>query len=157
MACVLALERADCGFFLLRVLPQTDNRRTFRTMQKIRSLVALAWKRVSDASVLAWLVSLPVGIVASFWAWATSWGYLPVAVFGLGIFVITIWGFIGIVWLRRQNRPSRRRVSFDYSYGIAIEDVRIAFDKDNINNMLQFFPDLRNHANGPMKFCVTVF
>jgi hypothetical protein len=23
--------------------------------------------------------------------------------------------------------------------------------------MLQFFPDLRNHANGPMKFCVTVF
>jgi hypothetical protein len=115
---------------------------------------AWTWKRISDASVAVWLWGLPVSGGFSYWAWVLQWGYLPIALTGLGVLVATIWGFNGIVWLRRQRRPSKAQVTFDYSYALALEEVVPSLDVANASNTLEVRLKIRNHANGPMKFMV---
>ncbi|MCI0556689.1 MAG: hypothetical protein L0287_37595 [Anaerolineae bacterium] len=89
---------------------------------------------------------------ASYWAWVSQWGYFPIALTGLGVFVATIWGINGIIWARRQSRPSKARMAFDYSYGIALDEVIPAHDEGNEMNCLEFRFQIRNVAPGPMKY-----
>jgi hypothetical protein len=126
-------------------------------MRKLWSLVLLAWARVSDASVAVWLWGVPVSGAASYWAWISQWGNLPIALTGLGVLVATIWLVIGIVWLRRQQRPSRERIAFDYSYAMSLEGIDPAFDPTNTDNTLEIRPKFRNVANGPLKYMIEQF
>ena len=122
-----------------------------------------AWEFVGHVHVVAWLfelthVSAGVAIIAAlgaaYWAYVTQWGYLPIALTALGVFVAGIWGINGIVWLYSRRRPSKARITFDYSYGLSLENIIPAFDKNNIDNTLEFRLVIRNHANGPVKMLV---
>jgi hypothetical protein len=93
--------------------------------------------------------AIPVG--TGWWAWATQWGYLPIFLAGLGVFAASIWSLNGIIWLQHQRRPSRQRISFDYSYGLALEDIIFSHDEGNIENYLEFRLALRNVTNGPLQ------
>lgn len=60
-----------------------------------RAAGAVGW----TASVASWVgVSVSVLVAAIFgaWAWATQWGYLPVALTALGTFTASIWTYRGI-------------------------------------------------------------
>lgn len=112
------------------------------------------WARISDASVLIWLAGIPVSAGASYWAWVSQWGYLPIALTALGVFVVTVWGINGIVWLKHERRPSKARITFDYSYALAVETVSTSYDPTNSINNLEVRLVIRNHANGPLKILV---
>jgi hypothetical protein len=64
----------------------------------------------------------------------------------------SIWILNGIVWFRRQDRPSKARISFDYGYSLALEQVTAAFDAENTINTLEFRFKHRNTANGPVLY-----
>lgn len=97
-------------------------------------------------------VSAVIALGTGWWAWATQWGYLPVFLSAFGIFTASIWLLNGIIWLRRQNRPSKERISFDYSYGLALEDLLITHDDGNNDNYIEFRLAIRNVTNGPVRF-----
>jgi hypothetical protein len=103
------------------------------------------------------ITSALLAIGSAFWTWSVEKSYLPVFLVGLGVFVATIWGLNGIVWLQRQKRPSKQRVSFDYNYGLALETVHPSLDADNVDNHLEFRLVFRNVANGPIKLLVETF
>lgn len=101
------------------------------------------------------IVSATVGIGAGAWAWwnwATQWGYLPVALVGLLVFVAVIWLWNGIIWLKHQKRPSKQRTLFDYSYGLDISNVYLGRDKKD--ETIQIGVVLKNTASGPVQFYV---
>jgi len=104
--------------------------------------------------IAPWLVSIILAIGAAYWAFIAKWGHLPTALVALGVFVAGIWGLNGIIWLRRQRRPSKARVTFDYSYGLALEDLIPALDLTNADNTLEVRLRIRNHATGPVKLMV---
>ena len=130
---------------------------SWASMARIIQFGTWTWARISDASVAGWLWGLPMSGGFSYWAWASQWGYLPIALTGLGVFVATIWGINGIIWLHRQRRPSKAQVTFDYSYALALEEVVSSLDVINTDNTLELRLKIRNHANGPMKFLVERF
>ena len=134
-------------------------------MAEDKNFARRTWEWVSHIHVITWLieiihwltaqwsvvVSATLSIGAAYWAWATQWGYLPVALVALGVFVASIWGLNGILWLRRQSRPSRARISFDYSYGLPLENVVGSLDPENKDNTLEIRLVVRNVASGPAK------
>src|SRR5216683_756795 len=84
------------------------------------------------------VVSVLLAMGAGFWTWSAEHAYLPVFLVSLGTFVAVIWAINGIVWLRRQKRPSKARVAFDYSYGIALDEITPSHDEGNEKNCLEF-------------------
>lgn len=91
---------------------------------------------------------------ASYWAWALQWGYLPVALTGLGVFVMIIWGINGIVWLRRQSQPAKARMAFDYRYGLALLCLHMGRDEGKEEASFQVGLVLKNASEWPMKYHV---
>lgn len=77
---------------------------------------------VSASSLWPVAVSAVLSLGTGWWASATQWGYLPIFLAGFGIFAASIWLLNSIIWLQRQHRPGRQRISFDYSYGLALEE-----------------------------------
>ena len=100
------------------------------------------------------IVSAVAGVGAGVWAWGTQWGYLPIALTALGVFVAVLWAWNGIIWLRSQRRPTRSMLTFDYSYGLSLEDVIAALDLDNEQNTLEIRLKIRNLTNRPIKVSV---
>jgi hypothetical protein len=124
------------------------------------------WEFVGHIHVITWLFEISHGsfVISSiaaagvaYWTWATEHGYLPVFFAALGTFVAVVWAINGIVWLRSQARPSKARITFDYSYGLSLEEVTPALDVDNVNNTLEIRLYVRNLANGPMKITTEQF
>lgn len=138
-------------------------------VDKHKSLIHKFWEWIGHIHVATWLYEMfvalwPVPIMSTmlaigsgYWAFISKWGYLPTALVALGVFVAGIWGLNGIIWLRRQRRPSKEHVTFDYSYGLALEEVVPSLDLTNINNTLEIRLKIRNHATGPIKFLVEEF
>lgn len=90
----------------------------------------------------------------SYWAFISQWGYLPVVLTGIGVFTATIWAINGIIWLRRQRRPSRARIAFDYAYAIPVTSVEFGWDPQNKANTLEIRPRIKNVAPGPIRYRV---
>jgi|SRR5271165_2606547 len=125
-----------------------------------------AWEWISHLHVAAWLFELAGGGTllavigaggAAYWAYVTQWGYLPIALTFLGVFVAVIWGINGILWMRGRNRPSKARITFDYSYALNLDGIEIGFDPKDENIILQFRLCIRNHANGPVRYSIEKF
>jgi hypothetical protein len=123
--------------------------------------VRRGWEWLGHLHLAEWLWTLMISAVnalgvgyAAWWTWATQWGYLPIYLSALAAFTLTIWIINGVLWLRRQARPSRARISFDYSYAMALEDIEFVIDDTNAFNTLELRPKFRNVANGPVKFMV---
>jgi hypothetical protein len=125
-----------------------------------------AWEWAGHIHVATWLfeighgssvVSAAFAAGAAYWTWSTERRYLPVFYAALGTFAGIIWGINGIVWLRAQARPSKARVTFDYSYGLSLEDVLPNLDVSNVDNVLEVRSRVRNAANGPMRIKVERF
>ena len=114
------------------------------------------WIDATVSVVFNWqvIVSAVAGFGAGGWAWATQWGYLPIALTGLGVFVAVLWAWNGIVWFRRQKTPAKARVAFDYRYSLALDGVHIAYDPDKEEATLQLGLILHNAAEWPMKYHV---
>jgi hypothetical protein len=98
------------------------------------------------------IVSIFFAIGAGFWTWSAEHAYLPVLLVGLGTFVAAIWGINGIIWLRGQTRPSKARLTFDYAYGLTLDEISPSHDEGNQNNNLEFRFQIRNVAPGPLKY-----
>lgn len=98
-----------------------------------------------------------IGIAAGSWAWATQWGYLPVAVFTLVTFGACVWTLNGIIWFRTRNKPSKSKMIFDYSHGLALLGVSLGIDEGKKNEAFQVGLMLHNAADGPIKFHVEDF
>jgi hypothetical protein len=81
---------------------------------------------------------------ASFWTWSAEHEYLPIFLVGLGTLVAVIWGVNGVIWLRAQTRPSKAKMTFDYSYGVALDEIFPSHDRENVANV----------APGPLKYKV---
>src|SRR5579884_1046422 len=118
--------------------------------------VAVRLYEIGSAPSVLWAptVSLAVAAAAGFWTWAAQWGYLPIFLVGLGVFTVVLWGVNGLIWLQRQRRPSRARVSYDYSYALASEEVIPSLDLENNQNTLKFRLAFTNVANGALKYHV---
>jgi hypothetical protein len=121
---------------------------------------------VGDIHVITWLFEISHGSVfvssvmaagVAYWTWSTEHGYLPVFFAALGTFVAVVWAINGIVWLRSQARPSKARITFDYSYGLSLEEVRPSLDVENVDNILEIRLYVRNLTNGPMKILIERF
>lgn len=102
----------------------------------------------------SWSVSMSalLALGAGFWTWSAEHSYVPIFLVMLFTFAVTIWAFIGIIWLRRQVRPSKAKLTFEYSYGIALDEIVPSHDKDNQINSLEFRFHIRNVAPGPLKY-----
>jgi hypothetical protein len=114
------------------------------------------WEGLGHIHLAEWIWTTIVSAVnaggvgyAAWWAWATQWGYLPVYLAVLFSFTLSIWLINGFIWMRRQSRPSQARISFDYSYAMALESILPAIDVKNDVNTLEIRPAFRNVANGP--------
>ncbi|SRR6266851_8487549 len=84
--------------------------------------------------------------ISEHWSW-------PLAIaLGVVLFAVGLWIINGIVWLRRQTRPSKAKITFDYSYGIALDDISPSIDPNNETNNLEFRFQIRNVAPGPIKY-----
>ena len=103
------------------------------------------------------VVGVMAGIAGSVWAWASQWGGLPIFLTGLGVFVAILWAWNGVIWLRRQRRPGKHQVAFDYGYGLALEGLHIGRDEEKEEAALQIGLILRNATDGPLKFYVEEF
>lgn len=135
-------------------------------MEKGKSFLRRLWEWVGHIHVVSWLLEIGHGSVAlgaaaaagvAYWTWSIEHGYLPVFFAALGTFVALIWAINGIVWLRSQARPSKARITFDYSYGLSLEDVIPALDLRNLDNTFEIRLRVRNHANGPVRILVEKF
>lgn len=123
-------------------------------MARILQFGAWTWARISDASVAGWLWGLPMSGGFTYWAWVSQWGYLPIALTGLGVFVATIWGINGIIWFNRQRQPGKARVAFDYRYGLALHAVHLGRDEEKEEASFQLGLILHNAVDWPMKYHV---
>ena len=103
------------------------------------------------AIVLSTVAAIATGGWA-WWSYATQWGYLPVFVAALLVLAAAMTIFRNVISLRRENRPSRARLTFDYNYGIALDDIIPSHDVDNEQNCLEFRFQIRNVAPGPLKY-----
>jgi hypothetical protein len=140
-------------------------------MESKKGKLRRLWQWISHVHVASWLygmaaslflqwnviVSAAFAVAAAYWAWIAHWGYLPVFLVAFGIFVSAIWGLNGIIWLKHQKQPSDERISFDYAYGLALEDITLAIEREKEESALQFGLRFRNAASGPMRFYVEEF
>jgi hypothetical protein len=112
----------------------------------------MAWLIGQWSIIVSGAAALAVGV----WAWLTDWivkyGYLPIVLVMLLTFTLGIWMINGVIWLRRQRRPSKQRISFDYSYSLALEGIWAGLDLDNNENTLELRLQLRNTAVRPIRF-----
>jgi len=129
-------------------------------------LARRVWNWLGQLSLIAWIVDLAKWLLLQWstvlsaavatgftiWAWMEQYGYLPLALVALGSFAVTIWTFNGIVWMRRQARPSPARITFDYSHALLFEGVVPALDLENKANTFELRLLIRNAANGPVQF-----
>lgn len=131
--------------------------------QERQNLLRRGWEALAHLHLATWIaetisghwgiaVSGAASIGLGYWAWILQWGYLPVVLVALGVFATGIWALNGILWLARQRRPSQARVAFDYSYGIALDEVIPSHDPNNVDNSLEFRFQIRNVAPGPIKY-----
>jgi hypothetical protein len=140
-------------------------------MSQDKGWLARAWTWVGHLRLMVWLVgaivavatnwtiltSLVFAIVTAVWAWAIQWGSFPVFLFTFGVFSTSIWLLNGLIWFYRQRRPSQQRISFDYSYGLALEQIYPALDLGNLENTLEMRLVIRNVANGPLRYEIDKF
>jgi hypothetical protein len=71
------------------------------------------WGRISDTSVIVWLTGLPMSGAATYWAWISQWGYLPIALAALTAFAATVWSVNGIIWSRDHSRLKKENLVRD--------------------------------------------
>jgi hypothetical protein len=121
-------------------------------MPRVWRSILFVRQRISDASVLQWLLALPISGIISYWAWITQWGYLPVVLTSIIVFAVVIWIFNGIIYMQRQRRPSKARIIFDYAYAIPVTDIQFGLDLQNKANTLEIRPRIKNVAPGPVKY-----
>jgi hypothetical protein len=77
-------------------------------------------------------------------------------VFG-GVFLWSVWTYIGLSLLYRFHRGIRTSVIIDYSHAIIVENLSIAYDEESESSALQVCLGIRNVANGPIKIEVQEF
>jgi hypothetical protein len=111
---------------------------------------------IAQAIVAQWNAIIPgaVAFATAYWASASRLGYLEVFLVTIGVFTSGIWAINGMVWLRRQARPSREHIAFDYAYALALEEIAPSLDLNNLENTLELRPKFRNVANGPMRVLI---
>jgi len=120
------------------------------------------WDWVGHIHLVSWLADLVVhgwtyavsGAAATLfgrWAFISHYGALPVALVALFVFVAAVWSLNGLVWLNGQRRPSRARIKFDYTWGLAVDNVVPGLDLENKQNTLEFRMIVRNATNGPIR------
>ena len=115
--------------------------------------VQLAWNwgiivsALATAAVVAW----------AWWDWATTYGYLPVAIAGLVTFAAIIWIINGVAALRRRGTPTRPKMLFDYSYALALVGAHSGFDKNDEANYYQPGIVWKNAGPAAIKFHVDEF
>ena len=116
----------------------------------IGNAIAATIHLITSNWVLA--MSIVAGVATSWWAYATQWGYLPIFLFGLVAFGAFVWISNGVVYFTTRNRPSKSKMTFDYSFGFALDEISPSHDPDNIDNSLEFRFLIRNVAPGPLKY-----
>ena len=122
-----------------------------------RTHIATSLYNIGEFVASHWAAFVSVGIAIGtggwgWWSYATQWGYLPIFVAALLVLAAAMTFFRNIVSLRRENRPSRARLTFDYNYGIALDDITPSHDIDNEENCLEFRFQICNVAPGPLKY-----
>lgn len=97
------------------------------------------------------VVGLLGAAAIAYQAWIEDYGVLAIALTALGAFAAIIWSWNGLVWLRRQRRPSKAMLDFDYSYSLALEQVVPALDLENERNTLEFRLVVKNTSQRPIR------
>jgi hypothetical protein len=102
----------------------------------------------------------PLGVAAIGGLGAAAWGYLedlssPARLLmGIGTGVGILWAVNGVIWLRREIRPSRKRIAFDCAYGLALESISLGKDEGQQTAAVQLGIVLRNAAPVPLRYVV---
>lgn len=114
---------------------------------------------VKSLFVLQWavIVSAITATAFGFWAWSAKFAHLPIGIIALVAFAVTMWTINGVIWYANQRRPSKARITFDYSYGLMLEGIQPALDVENDVNRLEFRLQVRNAATGPIRLRVEKF
>jgi hypothetical protein len=128
----------------------------------LKRIISFKWVAEFLGAVLSapWsvLLSAGAGICAAIWAWLSQQPLVWVAIAALATFTLLIWMWNGITWARNQKRPSKARISFDYAYGLSLENITLGLDDDGRGDAaLQFGLNLRNATSGPIKYYVEEF
>lgn len=111
---------------------------------------------VSSISTTNWayITSSLFALLYMIWAWITKWGYFPIALSGIITFGVALWIFNGFIWLRNQKKPIREKLSFDYSYGLALTGLHLGFDERSNDHAFQLGLILFNATSLPIKYLV---
>ena len=56
------------------------------------------------------LVPSAAAMVTGLWAWAVSWGYLPLVLAMVFAFFVSLWSWIGILWLRDRETIKTQKI-----------------------------------------------
>lgn len=114
----------------------------------------------ASSGITVWQASGAVGValmaaLTAFWGWAASWGYLPVFLASMFVFVATLWSWIGIRWLVLESRKEKLQASvpeYDCSLGISVQQFYAARDNGNERLHLQVGFILQNISDFPLKY-----
>ena len=101
------------------------------------------------------IMSVAGGLLFGFWAWSEELGHLPTALVTLAAFTMLVWLWIGFIWLKAKDRPSKKKQKFDFSYGLAISHLNLGRDDDSKDAAVQLGAWLQNATDYPMKYEVT--
>ena len=102
-------------------------------------------------------MSAGLGLGAAAWAWISSQPALWITIAALLTFTAGIWAWNGVSWARNQKRPPSARISFDYSYGLALDSIQLGMDDTKEDAAFQIGLNLRNATSGALKYHVEEF
>lgn len=103
------------------------------------------------------IVSILVGLWAYFWGNSVQIIHSPDVQFGVVVFLVALWTYIGISTVARRNKAQLIRSEHSISYGLTFLTINPIFQKRDDGYSLQFEVMVQNFTAGPIKFSVEKF
>jgi len=103
------------------------------------------------------VMSIVTGLIAALWISAVSFFQEPAVQVGIGIFLVTLWTIVGVLYVYDRTKPRTVRVVPDYRYGLTFEGMNPNVDFLNEETWLSFGVTIRNFSQAPIRYTVEEF
>jgi hypothetical protein len=108
---------------------------------------------------LTWGLVVSVALGAATWIWAGLFDFFnnPHTQIAVGVFLGTLWTYIGLRALLSFNKPVQMSPQPDYRYCISPEGYQLFIDPEGIDLAISVGFQFRNVGNWPVRFRVEQF
>jgi hypothetical protein len=115
---------------------------------------ATALATVATLLTTSWgvIVSAAVGLATALWTGALEFFQRTEVQYGIGMFFVSLWTYIGLSTILSRRRPRLVRSFHDYRYGLTLEGCAPVWDADPTTGGLQMNLAFRNYTQGALKF-----